>query len=52
MRVLLTPQARGVKSSEVIARIIAGPKGIDVRYVVTSFIAFEPKYLYQTVYCG
>jgi len=29
MRVLLTPQARGVKSSEVIVGIIAGPQGID-----------------------
>ena len=46
--------AAGTWSEEqrVIARIIAGPQGIDVRYVVTSFIVSEPKYLYQTVYCG
>jgi hypothetical protein len=36
----------------VIARIIAGPQGVDVRYVVTSFKIAEAKYLYTTVYCG
>lgn len=36
----------------VIARIIAGPQGVDVRYVVTSFKVAAAKYLYTTVYCG
>ena len=40
------------EGQRVIARIIAGPQGIDVRYVVASFIVSERKYLYQTVYCG
>lgn len=40
------------KEQRVIARIIAGPQGVDVRYIVTSFKVAEPKYLYTTVYCG
>ena len=36
----------------VVARIIVGPLGVDVRYVVTSFEIAEAKYLYNTVYCG
>ena len=35
----------------VIARIIVGPQGVDVRYIVSSFRKAEPKYIYQTVYC-
>ncbi len=35
----------------VIARIIVGPKGVDVRYIVSSFYKAEAKYLYTTVYC-
>ncbi len=36
----------------VIARIIVGPKGADVRYIVTSFHVATAQYLYTTVYCG
>lgn len=36
----------------VIARVIAGAKGVDVRYIVTSFQVATAKYLYTTVYCG
>ena len=36
----------------VIARIIAGPKGVDVRYIVSSFQVASAKYLYTTIYCG
>ncbi|MFT4641900.1 MAG: hypothetical protein ACI8T1_005244 [Verrucomicrobiales bacterium] len=35
-----------------IARIIAGPQGVDVRYVVTSYEKAGAKYLYVVVYCG
>ena len=35
-----------------IARIIVGPQGVDVRYVVTSYEKAEAKYLYTVVYCG
>jgi hypothetical protein len=36
----------------VICRVIAGPNGVDTRYVVTSFRQVSAKYLYETVYCG
>ncbi|MGK0189656.1 MAG: hypothetical protein ACI9R3_005473 [Verrucomicrobiales bacterium] len=36
----------------VIARIIVGPKGVDVRYIVTTFQVATAQYLYTTVYCG
>ena len=36
----------------VIARIKVNALGVDVRYIVTSFHQAEPKYLYQTAYCG
>lgn len=36
----------------VIARIIAGPRGVDVRYIVTSFTVPSAKYIYMTLYCG
>jgi len=39
------------REERVVARIIVGPKGVDVRYIVCSFQAAEPKYLYQRVYC-
>lgn len=35
----------------VVARVIVSSKGVDVRYIVTSFHKAEPKYLYETVYC-
>lgn len=35
----------------VLARIIVSSKGVDVRYIVTSFHKAGPKYLYETVYC-
>jgi len=40
------------REQRVVARIIAGPQGVDVRYVVTSYEVAEAKYLYNTVYCG
>ena len=39
------------QSERVVARIIVGSKGVDVRYIVTSFRKAEPKYIYETVYC-
>lgn len=35
----------------VICRVVAGPLGVDTRYVVTSFQRPGAKYLYETVYC-
>ena len=40
------------RGRRVIARIIAGPNGADVRYIVTSFQVATAQYLYTTVYCG
>lgn len=40
------------RERRVIARIIVGPKGVDVRYIVSSFQVATAKYLYTTVYCG
>lgn len=40
------------QKQRVIARIIAGPRGVDVRYIVTSFKEASAKYLYTTLYCG
>jgi hypothetical protein len=40
------------KEQRVIARVIAGPKGVDVRYIVTSYKVATPQYLYTTLYCG
>ncbi len=40
------------RERRVIARIIAGPKGVDVRYIVSSFQVATAQYLYTTVYCG
>src|SRR5512132_2740485 len=34
----------------VIARIEAGPRGTDTRFIITN-LAGEPEYLYETVYC-
>ncbi|MEZ5329259.1 MAG: IS1380 family transposase [Verrucomicrobiales bacterium] len=46
--------AAGTWSSQrrIIARIIVGPKGVDVRYIVSSFQVATAQYLYTTVYCG
>jgi hypothetical protein len=41
-----------VRHRRVIARITAGPQGVDVRYVVTSLEAGSPQYIYRSVYCG
>jgi hypothetical protein len=40
------------RERRVIARIIVGPLGTDVRYIVSSYKVATPQYLYQTVYCG
>lgn len=39
------------QKERVIARIIVGPKGVDVRYIVVSFHKAEANYLYNRVYC-
>jgi hypothetical protein len=39
------------QKERVVARIIVGPKGVDVRYIVSSFHQAGAKYLYETVYC-
>jgi len=39
------------QKERVVARIIVGPKGVDVRYIVVSFHQAEAKYLYNRVYC-
>ena len=36
----------------VICRVVAGPQGVDTRYVVTSFERSGAKFLYEQVYCG
>ena len=40
------------RAQRVICRVIAGPNGSDVRYIVTSYEQPSGKYLYETVYCG
>jgi hypothetical protein len=46
--------AAGTWSRErrVILRVQVTEKGTDARYIVTSFEESEPKYLYETAYCG
>lgn len=39
------------RSQRVVARMIVGPKGVDVRYIVSSFEQAEARYLYEVVYC-
>lgn len=36
----------------VVCRIIFGPNGFDVRYIVTSYRGLGAKFLYTVVYCG
>jgi len=36
----------------VVCRIIFGPNGFDVRYIVTSYARLSAKFLYTVVYCG
>jgi hypothetical protein len=36
----------------VICRVLAGPLGVDTRYIVTSYEEAGAKYLYETVYSG
>ena len=36
----------------VICRVVVGPLGVDVRYIVTSFAEASAKALYDCVYCG
>jgi hypothetical protein len=36
----------------VVARIEATPKGLDVRYVVTSIARCAPEWLYSSIYCA
>lgn len=40
------------RARRVVARILVGPAGTDVRYVVTSTGAGSAKYIYRTIYCG
>jgi hypothetical protein len=42
----------GGRHRRVVCRVIAGPQGVDTRYVVTSFLRPGAKFLYETVYCG
>ena len=48
------PYAAGTWSRmrRVILRVQVTEKGTDVRYIVTSFEESNPKYLYETAYCG
>lgn len=39
------------RSERVICRVIAGPMGVDVRYIVTSFEGCGAQFLYEKVYC-
>jgi hypothetical protein len=39
------------REQRIVARIIVGPKGVDVRYIVVSFHQAGAKYLYERVYC-
>ena len=39
------------RQQRVVARIIVGPRGVDVRYIVVSFHHAGAKYLYEQVYC-
>lgn len=39
------------RSRRVICRVLAGPLGVDTRYIVTGFRRCGAKYLYETVYC-
>lgn len=39
------------RRERVICRVIAGPMGVDTRYIVTSFETAKPKFLYDEVYC-
>lgn len=40
------------KPRRVVGRAVAGPHGIDVRFIVTSFAHASAKALYDGVYCG
>ena len=40
------------RARRVIVRVQVTDKGTDVRYIVASFEDSEPKYLYETAYCG
>ena len=40
------------RPQRVVCRIIFGPNGFDVRYVVTSYEHLGAKFLYTVVYCG
>lgn len=40
------------RARRVILRVQVSKKGTDVRYIATSFKESEPKYLYETAYCG
>ena len=39
------------KEERVVARIIVGERGVDVRYIVSSFEKADAQYIYETVYC-
>jgi hypothetical protein len=39
------------RKERVICRVIAGPMGVDTRYIVTSFETAKPQFLYEEVYC-
>lgn len=36
----------------VVCRVLASHRGVDTRYIVTSFQRTSERYLYETVYCG
>ena len=39
------------REERVVCRVIAGPLGVDVRYIVTSFEGCGARFLYDEVYC-
>jgi hypothetical protein len=36
----------------IIARVEAGPDGIDTRFIVTSFVGGSGRFIYEKTYCG
>lgn len=40
------------RPQRVVCRILFGPNGFDVRYIVTSYPRLSAKFLYTVVYCG
>lgn len=42
----------GGKQRRIICRAIAGPNGVDERFIVTSFATVGARKLYENIYCG